>query len=248
MIILAIDTSSEVASVALLEGIKVIWQRKSHDKKTHSQLLMPIISEAITQSEIDISQIDVFAAVTGPGSFTGLRIGVTTIKALAYSTGKKVVAVNSLDSLALNVNEQAEFICPIIDARNDHVFTAIYKSTNSSKYASASSDLKPISGFPEIVHDYAVLSIDSLCQLLIKKNAKVVFSGNGLKKYREYFARNLGDNFVPCDDGQDEASAVSAGLIAYQKIIDGKSIDCYDMNVNYMRPSQAERLFKSEIV
>jgi len=233
MKILAVDTSSEVASVALLEGDKVIQHRKSHDKKTHSQLLMPIISEVMMQSGIDVSQIDIFAAVTGPGSFTGLRIGVTTIKALAYSTDKSVIAVNSLDSLALNVNGLAEYICPIIDARNDHVFTSIFRSA---------------SNFPEIIHGYSVLSLDKLCQLLIEKNGKVVFSGNGLKNFREYFEENLNGKFVSCDIDQEEANAVSAGLIANRKMIAGESMDCYEMNVNYMRPSQAERLFKSENV
>jgi tRNA threonylcarbamoyladenosine biosynthesis protein TsaB len=230
MKILAIDTSSEVACVALLDDNKILCHKKSHDKKTHSQLLMPIISDVIQESGIDISQIDVFAAVTGPGSFTGLRIGVTTVKALTYSMGKRTAAVNSLDSLALNVNGQAEFICPIIEARNDQVFTAVYKSAP---------------GFPERICEYGVLPIEELCQLLTEKNCSVVFSGNGLKNYKEFFKNKLKDKFVACTDDQAEASAVSAGLIAYQKANTGQFTDCFEMNIDYMRPSQAERLFKS---
>ena len=231
MKILAVDTSSEVASVALLEGSKVLQHKKSHDKKTHSQLLMPIISDIMNESGIDVSQIDVFAAVNGPGSFTGLRIGVTTVKALAYSTGKRVVAVNSLDSLALNVNGMAEYVCSIIEARNDHVFTSIYKSAPA---------------FPERIYEYSVLSIDELWELLNKNYGSVIFSGNGLISYGDYFQKNLSDRFVSSISDQYEANAISAGLIAYQKMIASESMDYYELNVNYMRPSQAERLFKSE--
>ena len=103
MIILAIDTSTVVASVALMDDEKLLGEYSINNKKTHSQKLMVMIKEILADLQIKPWDIDVFAASIGPGSFTGLRIGVTTAKAMGYATKKPVIGVPTLDALAYNV-------------------------------------------------------------------------------------------------------------------------------------------------
>src|SRR3989339_1180270 len=127
MKILAIDTSGIIAAVAVLDESKLLAEYILNHKKTHSVKLMPMIKEIISNLDLTLSEIDVFAASNGPGSFTGLRIGITTIKSMAYALKKPVISVPTLDALANNINKTDNLICPIIDARNNQVFTALYE-------------------------------------------------------------------------------------------------------------------------
>ena len=104
MKILAVDTSSSVASAAIVDGDKLICECVLNNKLTHSQTIMPIIDDIFKKSELTPFDIDIFAVSNGPGSFTGLRIGVTTVKGLAHATGKPVVGVNTLEALAYNMS------------------------------------------------------------------------------------------------------------------------------------------------
>ena len=128
MKILAIDTSSAVASAAILEDGKLIAEYILNNKKTHSQKIMPMIDEIIKDSDLTINDIDVFAAAYGPGSFTGLRIGVATAKALAHAVNKPLVEVSTLEGIAYNAVYSDLLLCPIMDARRNQVYNAVYKS------------------------------------------------------------------------------------------------------------------------
>ena len=126
MRVLAIDTSSNVATVAVMEDELLLGEYILNHKKTHSQKIMTMIEQILSELELTVRDIDIFAAAIGPGSFTGLRIGVATVKALAHATGKPVVSVGTLEALAYNVPYAEHIIVPIMDARRDNVFTASY--------------------------------------------------------------------------------------------------------------------------
>ena len=114
---LAVDTSTATAGIAVADENGLLAEFMIKDMKTHSQKLVPMLKELLDSLRLELSDIDVLAAVTGPGSFTGLRIGVTTIKTMAYALDKPVVGITSLDALAnAAVVPEGTLVCPIMDA------------------------------------------------------------------------------------------------------------------------------------
>ena len=126
MKILGIDTSSMAASVAVLEDNKLICEYTINTKKTHSQKLMPMIENMLSLSDLNVREIDAIAVCEGPGSFTGLRIGMATAKAIAHVNDIPVIGVNSLEVLAANMNLCDKKICSILDAQRNQVYTGRY--------------------------------------------------------------------------------------------------------------------------
>jgi tRNA threonylcarbamoyladenosine biosynthesis protein TsaB len=126
MKILAIDSSSLVASVAIIQDDITVAEYTTNFKKTHSQTLLPMIDEIVKMTETDLSTIDAIAVSAGPGSFTGLRIGSATAKGLGLSLDKPIVSVPTVDAMACNFYETDKYICPIMDARRQQVYTGIY--------------------------------------------------------------------------------------------------------------------------
>jgi tRNA threonylcarbamoyladenosine biosynthesis protein TsaB len=128
MNILAIDTSTDYLSLAIFKGGRLAakFHKKAHRK--HSMLLVPTIGKLLKKTRLGIGKIDCFAISVGPGSFTGLRIGVTVVKGLAYALKKKIVAVPTLDVIADNAKGLEGIICPVLDARKNKVYACIYKS------------------------------------------------------------------------------------------------------------------------
>ena len=133
MKILSVDTSSNVASVAITDDEKLICEITVNTKKTHSQTIMPMIDSALKQSELEISDIDLIASANGPGSFTGLRIGVSAVKGLAHAAKIPVVGVSILEAMAYNLPFCEYVISPIMDARRQQVYNAVYEWKNQER-------------------------------------------------------------------------------------------------------------------
>jgi tRNA threonylcarbamoyl adenosine modification protein YeaZ len=131
MKILGIDTSSNASSVALIEDNKLICEYTVNTKTTHSQKLMPMIENMLSISEVNIKEIDAIAICIGPGSFTGLRIGMATAKALSHVNNLPIVGVNSLELLAGNMDLSDKKICSILDAQRTQVYMGQYKFENN---------------------------------------------------------------------------------------------------------------------
>ena len=127
MKILGIDTSSMAASVAVIEDNKLICEYTINTKKTHSQKLMPMIENMLSLSDLNVRELDAIAVCEGPGSFTGLRIGMATAKAIAHVNDIPVIGVNSLEVLAANMNLCDKKICSILDAQRNQVYTGRYQ-------------------------------------------------------------------------------------------------------------------------
>ena len=127
MLTLAFDTSSKTASVSLLRDKSVLYDTIINKGLNHSEVLLPAIDEACRLSGVKLTDIDLFACTLGPGSFTGLRIGVSTLKGLMMATGKPAAGVSTLAALALNVDEKDKIICSVMDAGRGQVYLAYYQ-------------------------------------------------------------------------------------------------------------------------
>ena len=128
MIILAIDTSTDFLGLVILRDGKILAKCHMKANRKHSILLVPTIDKLLRRARLKIKDVDCFAISVGPGSFTGLRIGVTVVKGLAYTLKKPIVAVPTLDVIAGNAKNFAGIICPVLDARKKKVYACLYRS------------------------------------------------------------------------------------------------------------------------
>jgi len=232
MKILAVDTSSLVAAVAITDNERLMGEYILNHKKNHSQKLMPMIKELMDNLELNPKDIDIFAAASGPGSFTGLRIGITTVKALAYAVNKPVVSVPTLDALAFNIPVYDSLVCPIMDARNNQVFTAVYKWEK---------------GIPVNITEYMGVPVNELVQLIKGKNQKVVFLGDAVGIHKDFLKEELKENceFAPGNLMLQKASSIAQ--LALIKAINGMTESSFDMVPFYLRKSQAEREYEKKV-
>ena len=176
MIVLSIDSSSKVATVAILKDDVLLGEYILNDKREHSVILMPLIENLLKECNLSIDDIDGYVVSKGPGSFTGLRIGMATIKGMSFGNNKPYISISSLDALAYNLISFNGIICPIMDALRENVYTALYKNNNDSL---------------EKIMDYTALDIDELVNLLKDKNEEVIFVGDGLYKHKKYICDNF---------------------------------------------------------
>ena len=128
MMMLAVETTAAIASAALLNDGVLLAEREADAGKKHAETLLPLIDALLEENGVTISQIDLFAVDVGPGSFTGVRIGVSLVNALAFAAGKQVVAVDSLETLALSAGETSHPVAAMIDARNGNAYAALYQA------------------------------------------------------------------------------------------------------------------------
>ena len=219
MKILAIDTSALTATVAILSEDTLLGEISTTTKLTHSQTIMPMIDELLKKVNLDISDIDLFACSEGPGSFTGLRIGIGTIKGLAYGLGKPVVGVSTLEALAHNIAFSDFVIAPIMDARRGQVYNALYK-WNDGKLT--------------CIEEPRALSIEELCDEL---KEKAVFVGDGVNVHKKRITEIMGENalFAP-----PHHLFQRAGSVAFAAL-DKKPSDAAELTAVYLRKPQAER-------
>lgn len=161
MKILAISTSSNICSVALNEDDKCIEELNICDEKTHSEKLMPLIDKLLKNNNTKLSDIELIACDNGPGSFTGIRIGVSTVKAIAEAKNIPVVSCTSLEGLSYNVTT-SDYICSLIDARNSQVYSAIFDKNYN------------------LVSDYFADDINNLLPIF-NKYKNISYIGNGSK-------------------------------------------------------------------
>lgn len=128
MMLLAVESTARIATAALFQDGALVAERAADAEKKHAETLLPLIDELLEENGVSISQIDLFAVDIGPGSFTGVRIGVSLVNALAYATGRKVVPVNALLALYSSANERERPVCAMIDARNGNAYAALYQA------------------------------------------------------------------------------------------------------------------------
>lgn len=231
MKILAIDTSSKNCSVAIVEIEKekfnIINFKNSDDERTHSQKLMPMIKESFEDSGLTLDNIDLLACCVGPGSFTGIRIGVATVKAFADAKNIPVVGITSLESLAYNVFDKG-YIIPLIDAKNNNVYSSLFLHDNSY-----SLELEHVADNIDII-------LDKFSSYINNNNKDVYFVGDCIDEYKELIMQkfnNIKINFAE----NNIQSGLSLTKCAYNKYLSGIYGDSNCLSPIYLRKSQAER-------
>jgi len=232
MKIMALDSSAMVAAVAVMEDEKLLGEYMLNHKKNHSQTLMPMVKQILDDLELAPEDMDVFAASTGPGSFTGLRIGVTSIKAMAYALNKPVVSVPTLDAIAYNIPMSSYTVCPMMDARNNQVYTALY-------------DWK--GNFQERITDYMGIPVAELVKIIKDAGKKVVFAGDAVQLHEGFLKKELGDDCVFAPGSLRLQRASSVAHIAYLKAAKGELENSFEMVPFYLRKSQAEREYEKKL-
>lgn len=229
MKLLAIDTSSLTAAVALLDGDKLIGEYTLNHKMNHSQKLMPMIKELLNSCDTKPKEIDVFAVSLGPGSFTGLRIGIATMTAMAQALDKNVVGVPTLEALAYNLFNIKGLICPVIDAQKDLVYTALYQWTDGNMVE---------------VMEQQVIRIDELISILKRESGKIFFIGDALERFGSNLKDGLGQQFAVPPFKFLIPSASSVAELARIKIEKGIKTDIAPI---YMRKSEAEVQYEKKM-
>lgn len=222
MKILAIDTSASSGSIALLEDDRLIAELTTCIQKTHAERLLPSIKNLLDACREKIEDMDGFALTTGPGSFTGLRIGLSTIKGLAWSLNKPVAAVSTLETLAMNLPYSDKQICPLLDARKKEVYAGMYKVD----------DHWPISVTPD-----SAISPEALVK---KIKEPTIFIGDGAKVYGNFIKDALGDMAFIAPSHLWPIKASNIGLLAWMRFKNDNIDSPENIRLNYLRPSEAE--------
>ena len=229
MNILAIDTSGPVAGVALMQRGVITHEIMASHGLTHSETSMPMVDDVLHAANLSPEQVDLLAVVAGPGSFTGVRIGVCAAKGLAHAWNRPVVPVNSLEALSAGAYGFHGVICPILDARRSQVYCAAYRFEEGE--------------LPEAVLPMQAIALDDFLAQLPKEE-KLLFLGDGLKVHFPRVRELLGDRALAAPAPQAFLRASCACLIAEKR--QSEAVACHALEPIYLRLSQAERERKAK--
>ena len=224
MIVLSIDSSSKVATCALLNNDEVLGEYVLNNKREHSVLLVPMIENLLKECNLTIDDIDGYVVSKGPGSFTGLRIGMATIKGLSFGSSKPYISISTLDALAYSLIDFDGIICPIMDALRENVYTGLYKNEN---------------GTLKNILEPTPMDIDKLLALLKGKNEKVIFTGDGLLKHKKYIKEHF-ENAQFAPNHLNIVRASSIGELGLNLLSEGKCDDSNSAPI-YLKQPQAVR-------
>ena len=218
MKILAIDSTANTSTVALLENETLLGIYTANTKNTHSEVLLPMVKHLMSTLNITNSQIDAYAVSNGPGSFTGVRIGVATVKGLAFGTDKKCVEVSTIEALAENLEGFEGIICPIMNARRGQVYTGAFLNGK------------------RIINDTCMM-LDDLIPMLETYNENIYFVGDGYSLIQNKNVKNLKST----PEILRYQNAYSVGKVAYKKFQNNDTVTDRELSVEYLRKPQAER-------
>lgn len=219
MIVLAIESSAIAASVALQSDDRLLAELTLNRGNTHSENLLPMVETLLTRTGLSVDDVDLFAVSAGPGSFTGVRIGVATVKGLAFGKGKPCIGVSTLEALAENLAFLPDgLICPVMNARRNQVYTALFR------------------GKSRILPDQAI-SVAELEEVLSGYSEPVWFVGDGY----ELVTSQIKHVYHPLPERLRLQSAASVASVAMRYAKEGNTTDDARLFPVYLRPSQAER-------
>jgi len=222
MHILGIETSTMTGSVAVLDDTRVLAEQTIYSRVTHTERLLESIDKMLQSISLSIHAIDGIAVGIGPGSFTGLRIGVTTAKSLAYSLRKPVVGIPSLDALAGHYLFTEMLICPLLDARKREVYAAFYRNTGAHLNR---------------VSDYAVIAPQMLFRNITEP---VVLLGEGTIPYHSQLETLLGQHAHFADMAHSTPQGSLIAQLGYARLVSNDHDDCFTLTPLYVRKSDAE--------
>lgn len=227
MKILAVDSCTDILSICVNEDTTLLGEYTIKNLRTHSPKIVPMIDELLKNLEIDIKDIDLFVTGIGPGSFTGIRIGMSVLKSMAQANNKPIIGISTLINLAKNISFTDSLICPMIDAKNDNIYTCIF----DNKY--------------NLVLDYCSFNIEELISVCKNQTKPIYFIGNGAILHNDLICKNLDMQKVTCI--QDSyLSAKNIAILGYEKYLKNEIDDIYSLSPMYLKSSSAERLCKND--
>ena len=227
MNVLAIDTSGPVCGVALLTDEGIRSSCAVQNKRTHSVNLLPMVDAALKSAGLTLAHIDRLACTVGPGSFTGVRLGVSTLKGLAHGSGKPCVGVNALEALAAGAGMFPGLICPIQDARAGQVYGAVFRATAP--------------GRPERLMPDAPMKLEDFAEAaaqLAEQREPLLFLGDGMPVHRERLRALLGDLAVFAAPAQAFLNPAAVAQLAAQA---EETVDYLALQPLYLRAPNAQR-------
>ena len=223
--LLAVDSSAVSASAALLKDGRLTADFIINAGLTHSRTLLAMIEDMLKTAEVDISEIDAFAVTNGPGSFTGIRIGISLIKGMALALDKPCIPVSTLEGIAASCSDFEGIICPVMDARCSQVYNAVFKSDGY--------EMKRLC-------DDRAIGIEELKKELSSYHEKIYIIGDGADICRKYFSETENVRF-PRQILKFQ-NALNVAEIAYMRYNNREYIDSRQLVPSYLRLSQAERM------
>ena len=221
--ILALDSTATVASVAICRDETPIAAFTVNNGNTHSETLLPMVEAALASAGLALSDIELFAASVGPGSFTGVRIGTATVKGLAFGTGKPCIGVSTLLAHAENLLPFGGILCPVMNARRGQVYNALFRANGTE--------------IERLCPDRA-LSVADLCAELKELGEPFALSGDGIP---EFLAHAVDLTPAPISPLLPAQNAVSVAKCALQDYLAGARGSDADLTPVYLRLPQAER-------
>ena len=221
MLILAFESSARAASVALVEDGRLISQYSQCSGLTHSRTLLPMAEDMLKNAELSLDKVDLFAVAHGPGSFTGIRIGVSTVKGLAWAADKPCVGVSTLEAMAWHGLAAGGLVCPVMDARRSQVYNALFQVEN---------------GRPVRLCEDRPIALSQLAEELRTLNAPAFLIGDGAELAEKY----LREQAIPCTVAPENLRWQSAWGVA-MAAMDETPGNADALLPVYLRLSQAER-------
>jgi len=253
MKILAIETSTMLGGIAIMDDSSafggsggLIAESRLNVKTTHSERLITEIERCLKQSGVKISDIDVFAAATGPGSFTGLRIGLSTVKGFSYATGKPIVSVPTLEALAWNFPYSRYPVCTMLDARKKEVYAGLFKWEDEHNPPSPPFSKGGMGGFSggtfiKLISESSVSPEEFMrSSLLVTDYDKFIFAGEGAALYRDKIIEALGEKAVFASPEKTVPSPANVAVLGLKKAKAGEFSEPVSLIPMYIRKSEAE--------
>ena len=228
MILMGIDSSIPQASVALLKDGEIRNQAEVDTNTTASNQVLFLIDKVLTSSSVGLQDLDGFCLTTGPGSFTGLRVGASILKGLLLATSKPFVRIDTLEALALQAMPTGNKICAILDARKKEVYTASFCGNGYI--------------LERLTPDRA-LRPSQLCQEI---KEPTIFVGTGLNSYGPFLKSQLGGNFIPTQNKCADTVAACAARLAQNCFENKKTTNLDELTIKYVRKSEAELKFNEK--
>ena len=225
MTILAIDSSAKAASVCIANEEKIIGEFFINTLLTHSQTLMPMTEQLLKNTEMTIDEVDAIAVNAGPGSFTGVRIGVAAAKGLAFPKNLPCVSVSTLESMAYNLLGTDCLVCAVMDARCSQVYNAMFRIKGETV---------------ERLTDDRALSLSDLLLEFKQTDERILIVGDGAEITYD-FLKNEASNAVLAPKNRRTQTASSVALAAFQKLFEGKTQTAAELMPIYLRLPQAQR-------
>lgn len=236
MKILSIDTSSNICGVSILDDNNLICNLDSDTGRTHSENLMPMIKDALSKVNLTLKEIGLIVCDIGPGSFTGIRIGIATIKAFKDSLNIPCIGISSLEALAYNINNNSNLVCSILDCKKDNCYFALYER-NEKIFETLIE--------PQAEDIYSTLSILKSYLDDNFENSNITFVGDGSKIYETQIKETFNDSLI-ADENQDILNTFNLGICGYQKFINSGYIT-EDILPLYLKKPQAQRLLEEKL-